>query len=749
MSWKLPQVYLTTNFEQNLGGTYFYALGNVGDGARINLMPGDALNSSGNHILLFDRYNTDGTIQSMEQAPWHARRRTWTWSNLLNYRPLRRELLVGGPSVNAQFKTTTETELRSCPGFTCGNVLWTASLGAQGTIIGGPQKIDKFRWWQVRFDEYDQSGWVTEGYLDTTFSPSTTCGDETDHYPPAGVLKINSDTDYSNLRDVMLETSCTDLLSGCALMRLSNDNIQWLPWEAYAKNKKWTLSSGDGNKTVYAQFADSCGNASEIITDSIVFQSLNPDLQITNLSAPVTACAGGLIPISDTTLNKGLGGANKSQTTFFLQIRTPNAFEDRLIGSRLVPSLQPGSSSTGTTTITLPSGLSSGKYTILTKADGEIIDSIYMYGTGAIFEASESNNTKTATIKIGPDLIVSTVSAPLTGGAGLGLKISDTTANNGCDVLAESYTEFFLSTKTTLDASAVFLGRRLIPVLTPGTSSNGSTIVNIPSGISIGKYYLIAKADNTNVVAESDESNNTKYVTITIGPDLVVSALTVPVTSMAGASVNVVDTTRNSGGGSSGVSSTGFYLSSDNILDSTDVFLNSRSASALDPGSISIVTTPLIIPGGTPPGKYFILSKADDSNIVQETIESNNTRSAAISIGPDLTISYLVAPASVVGGASLSITDTTRNAGGASASTSSTGYYLSTNTSLDPLDLFLGSRIVPILGPGATHSTKTSIVIPAGTSPGPYFLITQADDSKVIVESNEANNIKYLPIAVQ
>ncbi|HVS63187.1 MAG TPA: CAP domain-containing protein [Thermoanaerobaculia bacterium] len=36
-------------------------------------------------------------------------------------------------------------------------------------------------------------------------------------------------------------------------MRFSNDNATWSPWESYQPNKTWTLSAGNGLKTVWAQ----------------------------------------------------------------------------------------------------------------------------------------------------------------------------------------------------------------------------------------------------------------------------------------------------------------------------------------------------------------------------------------------------------------------------------------------------------------------------------------------------------------
>ena len=51
--------------------------------------------------------------------------------------------------------------------------------------------------------------------------------------------------------------------SGVAKMQFSNDNTTWSGWETYATTKSWTLASGDGLKTVYAQFKDVAGNVTQ------------------------------------------------------------------------------------------------------------------------------------------------------------------------------------------------------------------------------------------------------------------------------------------------------------------------------------------------------------------------------------------------------------------------------------------------------------------------------------------------------
>ena len=59
--------------------------------------------------------------------------------------------------------------------------------------------------------------------------------------------------------------------NGVVEMSFSNDGINFSPWEAYQTTKDWTLTSGDGRKTVYIKFRDEFGNESEIYSDAILY----------------------------------------------------------------------------------------------------------------------------------------------------------------------------------------------------------------------------------------------------------------------------------------------------------------------------------------------------------------------------------------------------------------------------------------------------------------------------------------------
>jgi hypothetical protein len=108
----------------------------------------------------------------------------------------------------------------------------------------------------------------------TTTPPSTsTTSVPSDTNPPTGIIVINSGDDVTQSLLVTLDLSAEDDESGMgtgAKMSFSNDNIQWSAPEPFALTRDWVLSTGEGEKTVYAKFCDCGGNwMSEPVSDSI------------------------------------------------------------------------------------------------------------------------------------------------------------------------------------------------------------------------------------------------------------------------------------------------------------------------------------------------------------------------------------------------------------------------------------------------------------------------------------------------
>jgi subtilase family serine protease len=479
--------------------------------------------------------------------------------------------------------------------------------------------------------------------------------------------------------------------------------------------------------------ADGDGIVTEILETNNTYARLiqiGPDLDITALAAPATTGAGQTIAITDTIKNLGGEAAGPFRTQFFLSTDGSIGAPDIVIGSRDLASLAAGASSPGSTTVVIPHGTEAGSWYILAKADSEEI----------VSEISESNNTNAVSIKIGPDLDITALSAPGSAGAGQSIVLTDTTKNQGGETAGSSRTQFLLSTDTNPNAPDILLGSRVVPSLAAGAGSSASTTVMIPQGTAPGSWYIIADADSEEAVSEVSETNNTSAVLIKVGPDLAVSTLSAPATGGGGQTIAVTDTTKNQGGEAAGSSRTQFFLSTDTILNAPDILLGSRAVPSLAAGASSPGSTSVTIPQGTAAGKWYIVAKADGEEILTETSETNNTYARLIQIGPDLDITALTAPATTGGGQTIAISDTIKNIGGEAAGPTRTEFFLSTDANLDASDILLGGRDLPTLGAGATNAGSTNVTIPQGTAVGNWYVIAEADAEGVVPEISETNN---------
>lgn len=88
--------------------------------------------------------------------------------------------------------------------------------------------------------------------------------------PPTGTIVINGGATYTRSRNVTLALDAEDAVEMC----FSNNNPTWSAWEPYATTKSWSLSSGDGQKTVYVKFKNAGGVESDTCSDTIILDTI-------------------------------------------------------------------------------------------------------------------------------------------------------------------------------------------------------------------------------------------------------------------------------------------------------------------------------------------------------------------------------------------------------------------------------------------------------------------------------------------
>ena len=127
----------------------------------------------------------------------------------------------------------------------------------------------------VYYQIKDNAGLVSITYSDTIVL---------DTNPPTGSITIAEGLVYTNSTSVTLTLSADDATSGVAQMCFSHDNATWTPWETYSTSKTWTLTTGDGIKTVYVQFIDNAGLVSQSYSGTITLDTNPPAIVITSPS---------------------------------------------------------------------------------------------------------------------------------------------------------------------------------------------------------------------------------------------------------------------------------------------------------------------------------------------------------------------------------------------------------------------------------------------------------------------------------
>ena len=467
---------------------------------------------------------------------------------------------------------------------------------------------------------------------------------------------------------------------------------------------------------------------------TIVSDDLPPDLAVAAMSGPPVAAAGGTITVTFTTKNQGTGPVLASQTGLYLSTNNTWSSGDTYLAERAVPALGVGATDVVSLSVEIPGSTAVGSYYVVAKADYP----------GAIEESNETNNVKATTmIKVGPDLLVSSFTAPSTANAGDPIVVSDTTKNQGGASTPSTTTAFYLSTNTTLDASDITLGSRAVNPLAYNATHVAQTTLTIPASTGTGTYYVLAQADYGNTVVEHLETNNVKpSAAMKVGTDLSVTVLTMPSNVGAGSVINVNETTANLGATDAPESTTRYYFSANTTLDASDTLLGSRTVPPLDAGVTSATTLQLTIPESTATGTFYVFANADDAHEIAETVETNNWKRYTVYVGPDLTVADMDFPSAVEVGGTLNVTDSTQNVGGGAAASTQTSFYLSTNATLDAADVLLGTRTVPSLTSGQTSVVTTPLTLPSGTASGKYYLIAKADQAASLVEINESNNVR-------
>lgn len=178
--------------------------------------------------------------------------------------------------------------------------------------------------------------------------------------PAAGTVVINGGAAYTGSTASTLTLSATDAVTSITQMRFSNNGTTFGTAVAYNTTASWTLATGAGSKTVYAQFKDAAGNWSPVSSDTIILDATAPIIStvaVTNITGtsatitwttdePATSQANyglttsyGSTTLIDNTLltshSHVISGLNPN-TTYNFRVRSKDAAGNERVGSNVV-----------------------------------------------------------------------------------------------------------------------------------------------------------------------------------------------------------------------------------------------------------------------------------------------------------------------------------------------------------------------------------------------------------------------------
>lgn len=109
--------------------------------------------------------------------------------------------------------------------------------------------------------------------------PAASAATPPDVTPPTGTVAIADGAAYTRTRFVTVTAAATDDDSDVTEMALSNDGVTWTTG-GYAPTRHWNLEAIDGTRTVHVRWKDAAGNWSAVETDTIVLDTVKPNVTV-------------------------------------------------------------------------------------------------------------------------------------------------------------------------------------------------------------------------------------------------------------------------------------------------------------------------------------------------------------------------------------------------------------------------------------------------------------------------------------
>ncbi|HEX8515310.1 MAG TPA: CARDB domain-containing protein [Bacteroidia bacterium] len=359
----------------------------------------------------------------------------------------------------------------------------------------------------------------------------------------------------------------------------------------------------------------------------------NVDLEIQSPSAAPNVAAGAHLTVGATIHNSGPAAAQNVRIEYYLSTDNVYSADDHSFYSSHINSVSGGGSSTRYDQLWINTLTAAGNYYLVFKT----------YCSNA-YDRDWNDNISIVPVTVTQPLIPTTdlsMSGALTGTApvypGSVIGLTSTLYNNDNDGTAYRV-NYCLSKDLYFDS--FYQDVRLTPESFDSIQGNGSVVINpvlnLPLTAEPGNYFIIAMGEPGFNITDTDSSNNFHFIPVTISPahnDFSIPSVIVPGDTIENG--NTIATTHvfNGGASASYPAKMAYYLSSDAVLSSDDIYLRINTLNSISSIDDTIISQFVSLPPYVVAGNYYLLNYADHLSQVIETDEFNNINSIPVNVG--------------------------------------------------------------------------------------------------------------------
>jgi subtilase family serine protease len=386
----------------------------------------------------------------------------------------------------------------------------------------------------------------------------------------------------------------------------------------------------------------------------------------------------------------------------------------------------------------------------------------------AISESNEGNNNHYHAINVlnRPDLLVDITTVPYTGsvsnqGDTFTVRYRVRNQRNVGFTTNFNVTFYYCTSNTTASCTTTLGSQAISTNFGPnGTAYFNSSTLKLPASATPGTRYIRFFVDSGAAVAETDETNNNTFATITVlnRPDLTVNNTVAPLTGTT--EVGKTFTVRGRVNNISAVGfSTDFYVyyyycpaknTSGCTLLGSNLITNNMAGNSFVDVTSSNLTLPLSAQAGTRYIRYFV----DAPGAISESNENNNNTYDPITVvvKPDLTADSTSAP--YTGATEVGRTFTVRARIRNLTTVAFTQnfyvryYYCPSNNTTGCVSLGTSYVTTDFAANAAHYVNSPNLTLPLSAQAGTRYIRWYVDSGSNIIETNENNNNVYDPITV-